>query len=154
MAVASIAGNVAANRAADRQEQAVHAQNAIRQEEIAKAAGAELSERARVARRERAAARAAASQAGVNLDSNSFLTMLSTSEVNQTNDMGMIVYNERAQQRARHANYTSQLAQITKKTGLGIVLDAGTSFLGGYTAAGGNTSSLFGKGGKPKGGKS
>ena len=93
LAITSIVGNVAANKAVDAQAKAVSKQNQIRADEIAKQAGQELTERARMARRERAAARAAASQAGVNLGSNSFMAMLQTSEMNQYNDMGLIVYN-------------------------------------------------------------
>lgn len=136
-AAASVAQNVAANRAAKKQERAINEQNRIRQEEIRKQAAKELSERARIARRERGAARAAASAAGVNLDSNSFLAMLTTSEVNQTNDAGTVLYNERAAQRARHASYASALSQIQYKTGLGIALDAALAGGQAYVAAGG-----------------
>lgn len=134
---ASIARDVAHNKAMKRQERALNEQNRIRQEEIRKQAGQELTERARAARRERGAARAAASAAGVNLDSNSFLAMLTTSEVNQTNDQGTILYNERAAQRARHAEYTSALSQIQYNTGLGIALNAASAGASTYLSAGG-----------------
>ena len=137
-AVGSIATNMAANKAADRQAKAFAQQNEIAQEEIADRHGNELNERARAARRERAAARVAASESGINLGSNSFLAMLQTSEINQAIDSGLIVRNERTQQRARQAQYKSNLAGLTKKTGLGIALDAFSSGASAYMGAGGN----------------
>lgn len=136
-AVGSIATNMAANKAADRQADAYEAQNRILQEEIADRTGNELNERARAARRERAAARVAASESGINLGSNSFLAMLQTSEINQAMDSGLIVRNEKTQQRARVAQHKSNLAGLTKKTGLGIALDATSAGAGAYMGAGG-----------------
>lgn len=135
--VSSIAMNRAANKAADAQAKAYGEQNAILQEEIADRTGNELNERARIARRERAAARVAASESGINLGSNSFLAMLQTSEINQSIDSGLIVRNEKTQQRARQANYKSNLAGLTKKTGLGIALDAAAAGTGSYINSGG-----------------
>ena len=103
MAAGSIASNVAANKAADAQAKAINAQGEIRSEEIADSAGAELDERARAARRERAAARVAASESGISLGSNSFLAMLQASEIDQSIDSGLILKNQRNQQRANTA---------------------------------------------------
>lgn len=136
-AVASVANNVQQNKANKAYQKSLDKQNAVRQEEIRKQAGQELTERARAARRERGSARAAASAAGVNLDSNSFLAMLTTSEVAQTNDSGTILYNERAAQRARHAEYASMLSRIQYKTGLGIMFDAANAGAQAYFGAGG-----------------
>lgn len=137
MAVGSIASNVAANKAADAQAKAINAQGEIRSEEIADAAGADLDERARAARRERAAARVAASESGISLGSNSFLAMLQASEIDQSIDSGLILKNQRNQQRANTAEVKSSLAGLQKKTGLGIALDAGVAGVTGYKAAGG-----------------
>lgn len=134
---ASVASSVAQNKANRAFERSLNEQNRLRQEEIRKRAGQELTERARQARRERGSARAAASAAGVNLDSNSFLAMLSTVDTNLTNDAGTILYNERHQQKARDVEYRSQLSQIQYKTGLGIALDAVTAGGSAYFAAGG-----------------
>ena len=135
----SVAGNIAANEAADRQADAYNQQSAIRAEEISDQKGAELDERARAARRERAAARVSASESGINLGSNSFLAMLQTSEINQSIDSGLILKNEKIQQRARVAETNSLLAGITKKTGLGIALDATQAGVQGYFGAGGKS---------------
>lgn len=135
--VASIASNISANKQMRKQEKAINRQNAIRQKEISKQAGQELTQRARAARRERGAARAAAGAAGVNLDSNSFLAMLTTSEVNQVNDSGTILFNERSAQSARDAQYRSALSQIQYKNGLGIALDAAQAGFSAYMGFGG-----------------
>lgn len=137
MAVGSIANNIAGNKAADAQAKAINAQGEIRSEEIADAAGADLDERARAARRERAAARVAASESGISLGSNSFLAMLQASEIDQSIDSGLMLKNQRNQQRANTAEVKSSLAGIQKKTGLGIALDAGIAGVNGYQAAGG-----------------
>lgn len=136
-ATASVASSVAQNKANRAYEKALNEQNRLQQEEIRKRAGQELTERARQARRARSSARAAASAAGVNLGSNSFLAMLSTTDTNLTNDAGTVLYNERSQQAARQAEYVSQLSKIQYKTGLGIALDAATAGASAYFAAGG-----------------
>lgn len=135
---ASIAQNVAANRAAKRQANALDEQNQIQADEIADQQGVELNERARAARRERAAARVSASEAGINLGSNSFLAMLQTSELNQSIDSGLILKNERNAQRARQARHKSNMAGIQMKTGLGIALDATAAGANAYIGAGGS----------------
>lgn len=134
---ASIAQNVAANKAAKRQANALDEQNQIQADEISDQKGVELNERARAARRERAAARVSASEAGINLGSNSFLAMLQTSEINQSMDSGLILKNERNTQRARQASHKSNMAGIQMKTGLGIALDATAAGTGAYFQAGG-----------------
>lgn len=136
-ALGSVAQNVAQNKANRAYEKSLNEQNNLLREEMRKKAGHELTERARQARRERGSARAAASAAGVNLDSNSFLAMLSTIDTNLTNDAGTILYNERHQQKARDVEYRSKLSQIQYKTGLGIALDAATAGGTAYFSAGG-----------------
>lgn len=135
--IGSVATNMAANNAADAQAAALEEQNAIQADEIRDAMGQELNERARAARRERASARVSASEAGINLGSNSFLAMLQTSEVNQAIDSGIILKNNSNAQRARQARHESNLAGIQKKTGLGIAIDATQAGAGTYFASGG-----------------
>lgn len=135
--IGSVATNMAMNDAADAQAEALEEQNAIQADEISDAMGQELNERARAARRERAAARVSASEAGINLGSNSFLAMLQTSEVNQSIDSGLILKNNSNAQRARQARHKSNLAGIQKKTGLGIALDATQAGTSTYFASGG-----------------
>lgn len=131
------------NAAIEKQAQALSIQNSYKQEEIADQAGNEINERARAARRERAAARVSASESGINLGSNSFLAMLQSSEINESIDSGLILRNERIQQRSRQAEYNSNLATLTKHTGLGIALGAVQSGVSAYYGAGGK--SYFGR---------
>lgn len=135
--IGSVAQNRAANKAAERQTRAIEHQNQIQADQISQAQGQELDERARAARRERAAARVSASEAGINLGSNSFLAMLQTSELNQSIDSGLIVRNNENRQEARQAKTNSLLAGINKKTGLGIALDAASSGVQAYYGSGG-----------------
>lgn len=135
--IGSVATNMAMNSAADAQAAALEEQNEIVADEISDSMGQELNERARAARRERAAARVSASEAGINLGSNSFLAMLQTSEVNQSIDSGIILKNNENAQRGRQARHKSNLAGIQKKTGLGIALDATTTGANTYIGSGG-----------------
>jgi len=133
LAIASAAANVYGQRqAAKAQLQAIAEQERVQAEEIARAAGVELTERARAARRERARARAAASEAGVNLNSGSFIAALQTSAMNQYNDMGLIVQNERAQQRARAANARSARASVRVPSALQSALTIASAGYGAY----------------------
>ena len=135
--VGSVAQNRAANKAADRQAKAYAEQNDILMEEISDRQGNELNERARAARRERAAARVAASESGINLGSNSFLAMLQASEISESIDSGLILHNEKTQQRARRAQFKSNLAGLSKKDGLGIAIDAVSAGASAYMGSGG-----------------
>ena len=141
--IGSVAANREANKAARRQAAAIEEQSAIQGEEIADAMGQQLDERARAARRERAAARVAASESGINLGSNSFLAMLQTSEINQSIDSALIRKNENIHQRARRAETKSLLSGIHMKNGLGIALDATQAGVQTYFASGGKR--YFGK---------
>lgn len=135
--VASVAQNVQANRAASAQAKAITAQNQIKANQISDQMGQQIDERARAARRERAAARVSASESGINLGSNSFLAMLQTSEVNQSIDSGLILHNEANLQKQRQTDYRSYMSQIHMKTGLGIALDAVGAGLQAYQGSGG-----------------
>jgi hypothetical protein len=135
--VASVAQNVSANRAASAQAKALTQQNQLKADQISDAEGQQVDERARAARKERAAARVSASESGINLGSNSFLAMLQTSEVNQGIDSGLILHNEANLQKQRQTDYASYMSQIHMKTGLGIALDASAAGLQAYSGAGG-----------------
>jgi hypothetical protein len=130
--VASTAASVyGQHQSAVAQVKAINKQNQIQAQEIASAAGQDMTERARAARRERGAMRASGAQAGIAVDNGgSFVAALQTSALNQNIDNGLISYNERAQQRARNANYRSSLSQISMPTGLSAALAIGSSYIG------------------------
>jgi len=111
---------------------AISEQNQVQADEIARATGNELHERARAARRERAMMRASASESGVNLGSGSFLAALQTSAQNQYNDMGLIVQNEKGQQRARQAQANSLMAGHRVPSALSSALTIGAAGAGSY----------------------
>lgn len=116
------------------QTRAINKQNEIQAQEIAEAAGLEMTERARAARRERGAMRAAGAESGINLGSNSFLAGLQVSAMNQYNDQGLILRNESNQQRARDASARSAAARIEMPTALTAALSIGSAGLQGYAA--------------------
>jgi hypothetical protein len=140
--VASVVQNRAANKAAKAQEQAIRAQADQRRKEVSAQASVELNERARAVRRAKASARAAASEAGVNLSSGSFLAQLTAFDVDSNMSAGVVTANRDNALKATDAQLNTGLARIQYKTGLGIAMDAGVSGVGAYTAAGGT----FGKG--------
>lgn len=146
--VGSVMQNKASNKAMKRQQQALDQQNAIRQEEIADAASAEMNERARAVRKARASARATASEAGINLSSGSFLAQLQAFNAQQDLDTGLVTKNENNRQRARNADYNSGLARIQYKTGLGIATDAAVAGASAYSGAGGSFAYLGNQPGK------
>lgn len=135
LAIASTAASMyGQHQSAKAQVKATNQQNELQAKEIAQKAGQQISERARMARRERASARAAASEAGVNLGSGSFLAALQTSAMNQYSDAGLISQNEKGQQAARAAQASSVMSQIQVPTALGAALAIGTTGLSALTA--------------------
>lgn len=133
LAVATSAASfVAADRQAKAQQKLINQQSAIQADEIARAAGQELTQQAMAARRERAEMRAAASQSGINLNSGSFLDALQASSQTQENNMGLIIQNERAQQRARGANTQSLLNQNARPSPLLGALSVASAGVGAY----------------------
>ena len=135
--IATAAASVyASNKQGKAQAQLIGRQNQVQADQIADAAGQQLTERSRAARRERAMMRASGAEAGINLGSGSFLAALSTSALNQTNDAGTILQNERNQQAARQANANSLQNQNRANTAYGWgaaaqIIGAG---VGGYSA--------------------
>lgn len=136
-AVSAVATNVAANKSADAQSKLLTKQAIQRDSEINQAAGQQEDERAKAAREERASARAAAAESGVNLGSGSFLAQLQTSDLNEVNDNGIILKNAENQRKSTGIQYQSGLAGLQKKTGLGIALDAASAAGTAYTGMGG-----------------
>lgn len=133
LSVAATAASVAAQRAsAKKQEDALNAANAQQADEIAAAAGVELGERARAARRERASMRASASESGINLGSGSFLAALQTSISNQQNDMGLITENANNRQGARGAQAKSLMSQIQMPSAASAAFQIGAAGAGAY----------------------
>ena len=131
-AASTAAGLYVQQKNAKAQVSAINQANEVQADEISKAAGKELTERARAARRERGAMRAAASEAGLNLDSGSFLAALQTSASNQYNDQGTIIQNERGQQRSRASRARSEMAGVQMPDYLSSALRIGSSAYGAY----------------------
>jgi len=145
LSVAATAASVAAQRqSAKAQVKAIDAQNAQQADEIAAAAGVELGERVRAARRERATMRASASESGINLGSGSFLSALQTSISNQQNDMGLITQNANNRQLARGVQAKSLMSQIQMPTAASAAFQIGAAGAGAYF----NTSDASGVGSK------
>lgn len=109
--------------------------NALQAEQISDQTGVELSERARAARRERGSARVLAGEAGVNLGSGSFLAQLQGSAMNQYNDSGLILQNEKSQQASRQAQTDTLMSNIWKPSAGEMALTIGAA--GVSTAASG-----------------
>ena len=142
--ITSAAGVVANNQAVSAQVRAVNQQNALRAEEISRAAGQQLSENAKAAYRERAAMRAAAAESGINLGSGSFLAALQSQAMSQYNEQGLIIHNERAQQRARQTEAESSVAHLQKDSLLSGALKVAGSAAMAYAGAGGKMPSFGG----------
>jgi hypothetical protein len=133
LSVAATAASITAQQqSAKRQAAAISAQNQQQADEIAAAAGVELGERARAARRERASMRASASESGINLGSGSFLAALQTSISNQQNDMGLITENANNRQLARGAQAKSLMSQIQMPSAASAAFQLGAAGAGAY----------------------
>lgn len=136
-AVGTYAEDRNANIQADRESTLLTKQAIERDKEINQAAGQQEDASTRQAREERAAARAAAAESGVNLGSNSFLAQLQTSQLNEMDNNGIILQNAKNQKQATGIQYQSGLAGLQKKTGLGIAVDMAGSAGAAYTGMGG-----------------
>lgn len=128
-------GTVGQIQSGKAQARAINQQNEIAAEEIATAAGVEMTERARAARRERGSLRAAGSAAGINLDtSGSFIAALQSATMNQGIDSGLVVYNERTRQRARQAEARSAMSRVYIPSALEAALTIGGRAASDYSA--------------------
>lgn len=137
-AVSSIANNIAANKAVDAQTKALTKQRNMRSQEIADQQDKQLNERARAARKERSAARASASESGINLSSNSFMAMLQDSEIQQSMDSATIVKDTNNRQRALQADYAAAISKFQKKTPLGIMHESNVAAFQAFMSSGGS----------------
>jgi hypothetical protein len=108
--------------------------NQLRADQMSKAAGADIMERQRDARRSQGEARAAASESGINLGSNSFLAILQNNAFNADFDNGLITHNTEEAQKGRQSEYKSRLAGISIPTSLGIGLSMAQGGVQGYMA--------------------
>jgi hypothetical protein len=125
MAVATTAmSTVAQVQQASAQKKVIDQQSEIRAQQIQQQAGQQESVAAMRARQERAASIAAASSAGVNLGSNSFMASLQTTTMNQANENGLILENEQNQQQANTAETQSLLnSKASSPTFMGATLN-------------------------------
>lgn len=135
---ATTAATTAATVVAERQQaiaqrRVTDEQSEIRGKQIQAQAGQQESQAAMAARSARARSIAAASGAGVNLGSQSFMASLQTTTMNQYNAEGLIVENEQNQQQANTAETQSILnSKATMPTFMGGLLDVGLSAGGAY----------------------
>lgn len=121
---------VAQSEQANAERRTINAQAAIKGQQERAQAGQELEQTSMRARAERAASAAAASGAGINLGSNSFMSSLQTTTMNQANEAGLITENEQNQQQATVAETQSLLnSKASSPTFLGATLD--TALAGG-----------------------
>lgn len=134
-AVAAGAAAYSAKQSGKRQVKALDEANELRAGQIAKQGGAELMQVSREARRSQGEARATASEAGINLGSNSFLALLQNSAFNASFDSGLVSYNNEEAQKGRQSEYTSRLAGINIPTNLGIGLSMAQGGMQGYQTA-------------------
>jgi hypothetical protein len=122
-AVAAV-GVVSAKEQASAQQKVIDNQSAQQAIQISQQAGQQESIAATQARAQRAQSIVAAGGAGVNLGSNSFIGSLQTTTMNQYNENGLILDNEKNAQDARVANTDSLLAsKASSPTFLGGALD-------------------------------
>jgi hypothetical protein len=129
---ASAAAVYSQNQTAKATAKAITQQNEIQADEINRAAGEALNQRARAAREERAQMRASAAASGINLGSNSFIAALQTSAMNQYNDQGLIIQNAQNRQSARQAEANTAASGLRIDTGLSAALKVGGSTFGAY----------------------
>lgn len=115
---------VAQSQQASAQAKVINQQSQIRSQQIADQAGQQENVAAMKARQEQAQSIAAASAAGVNLGSNSFLSSMQTTAMNQSNENGLILENEQNQQQANTADTQSLLdSKAGSPTFLGATLN-------------------------------
>lgn len=133
LAVASAGASVAGQiQSAKAQQALIERQDALAADEIKDQATADINERSRAARRERARIRVAAGEAGLNLQSGSIEALLMDSLFQQSFDNTGTVKNAENAQRARHLRTESLLAnQASRPTILAAGLQVATSGLEG-----------------------
>jgi hypothetical protein len=142
---------VAANQQAKAEQGAINKQAETRSSEIAAQAAQAEQQQAQEGREARAQSAVAASASGINLGSNSFLASIQETTMNQVNNQGLIMENERNAQAGNQAEANSELAsKASRSTFLGATLDVALAGAGGYMrgksleAAGANASARAG----------
>lgn len=124
---------VAAKQNANAQQKAINAQADARATQVAAQAGQAESAAAMAARQARSSSVVAAGESGINLGSNSFLASLQTTTMNQYENEGLIMENEKNQQNGDRAMVQSELnSKATSPTFLGGALDVALSGAGAY----------------------
>jgi hypothetical protein len=124
---------IAAHQQAMKQKGAINAQADARATQVAAAAGQQESVAAMEARQARSQSVVTAGESGINLGSNSFLASLQTTTMNQANNAGLIMENEKNQQNGDSAQVQSELnTQASSPTFLGGALDVALSGASAY----------------------
>jgi hypothetical protein len=124
---------VAAHQQAMKQQGAINAQADARATQVAAAAGQQESVAAMEARQARSQSVVAAGESGINLGSNSFMASLQTTTMNQSNNDGLIMENEKNQQNSDTAQTQSLMnTEATSPTFLGGALNTALSGAGAY----------------------
>lgn len=124
---------IAQHQQAMKEEGALNAQADARSKQVAAAAGQAESNAALAAREARADSTVAAGESGINLGSHSFIASLQTTTMNQYNNEGLIMENEKNQQTADVAETQSLLnTKATSATFLGGALDVALAGGGAY----------------------
>lgn len=127
---------IAAKQQANAEEKAVDASADARATQVAQQAGQEESAAAMQARQARSQSVVAAGESGINLGSNSFLASLQTTTMNQYENEGLIMENEKNQQNNDQAQVQSELnSKAYSPSFLGGALDVALSGAGAYMSA-------------------
>lgn len=127
---------VAAHQQAMKNEGAINDQANARAKQVAAEAGQAESQAAVAARNARADSTVAAGESGINLGSHSFIASLQTTTMNQSNNAGLIMENEKNQQNSDAAETQALMNKdATSPTFLGGALDTALAGGGAYISA-------------------
>lgn len=126
------ANTVAQIQQAKANNKALEQQSIQQAEEIKDQSEQKMLDRARAARRERADARVAGSESGINLGSGTFEALLADSLMQQANDNAVTSKNQRLSQKARVAQTRSNMAANGSPSILGAGLQIGAAGVQGY----------------------
>jgi hypothetical protein len=132
-AMTAAASTVAASQQARAQAATIQAQSQLRANQTRAVAGQQMEQAAMKARQQEAQSLAAASGAGINVGSNSFMASMQTTNMNQANESGLILENEQNQQQANVAETQSLLnSEASSPSAVGGMVDVGLAGAGGY----------------------
>lgn len=134
-AASAAVSTIAAKQQASAQAATIQAQSQLRANQTRAAAGQQMEQAAMKARQQQAQSVAAASAAGVNVGSNSFMESMQTTNMNQANESGLILEQDQNQQQANIAETQSLLnSEASSPTFVGGALDIGLAGAGGVMA--------------------